>query len=236
MFEPIPAIDILNGQAVRLTKGDYGQVTVYGDPVAFAKKWAAAGATTIHLVDLDGAKAGQPVNTATIKAIRQAVSCELELGGGLRTLEAVTETLALGINRVILGSIALKDRPLTEFLVKEFGGEKIVIGIDAKDGFVAAEGWIETSTVRVETLLEIMAAIGVTTVVYTDISRDGMLQGPNLRAYQTIVGKTTISIIASGGISKLADVKDLAKIKGLSGVIVGKALYENRINIEELFS
>lgn len=236
MFEAIPAIDILNAQAVRLTKGDYEQVTVYHDyPEEMARAFELAGAPTIHLVDLDGARLGRPVNLHVIEKIRLAVRCRLELGGGLRTAEDVARVLDLGIERVILGSVALKNRRLTEELVKKYG-RRIVIGIDARNGFVATEGWLESSSVTVEALVKEMENIGVQTIIYTDISRDGMLSGPNLEAYKAIVTKTKMEIIASGGISGLKDVQALKTIPGLAGVVVGKAIYEKKVTLEELFS
>lgn len=235
MFEVIPAIDILNGKAVRLTKGDYNLVTVYHDyPEEMARSFELAGASTIHLVDLDGARVGQPINLQTIEKIRLAVRCRLELGGGLRTAEDVARVLDLGIERVILGSVALKNRKLTEELVKKYG-RRIVIGIDARDGFVATEGWLESSTVTVEALAKEMQDIGVETIIYTDISRDGMLSGPNLEAYKAIVKKTSMAVIASGGISGLKDIRALQAISGMAGVVVGKAIYEKKFKLEELF-
>ena len=228
MFEAIPAIDIFGGKAVRLTKGDYNQVTTYHDfPDEMARSLELSGAQTIHLVDLDGARAGRPINLTVINKIRLAVRCRLELGGGLRTAEDVARVLDLGIERVILGSVALKNRPLTELLVKQYG-RRIVIGIDAKDGYVATEGWLESSTVTVESLVKAMEAIGVETIIYTDIGRDGMLTGPNLEAYTTLVPKTKMGIIASGGISGIKDVYALRNIPGMAGVVVGKAIYEKR--------
>lgn len=235
MFEAIPAIDILGGKAVRLTKGDYNQVTVYHDyPEEMARSFELAGASTIHLVDLDGARIGHPINMQIIEKIRLAVRCRLELGGGLRTADDVARVLDLGIERVILGSVALKNRPLTEQLVKQYG-RRIVIGIDALNGFVATEGWLKSSKVTVEALAKEMEAIGVQTIIYTDISCDGMLAGPNLAAYKAIVPKTAMAVIASGGISGLKDIRALRAIPALAGVVVGKAIYEKKIKLKELF-
>ncbi len=235
MFEAIPAIDILGGKAVRLTKGDYNQVTVYHDhPEEMARSFELAGASTIHLVDLDGARIGHPINMQIIEKVRLAVRCRLELGGGLRTADDVARVIDLGIERVILGSVALKNRPLTEQLVKQYG-RRIVIGIDALNGFVATEGWLESSKVTVEALAKEMESIGVQTIIYTDISRDGMLAGPNLGAYKAIVPKTAMAVIASGGISGLKDIQALKAIPDLAGVVVGKAIYENKLKLKELF-
>ncbi len=232
MFQIIPAIDLLGGKVVRLTKGNYDQVSTYSnDPAEVAKLYNKF--AWLHLVDLDGAKAGKPVNLEAIKNIRKAVNCKLELGGGLRTKQDIEQVLGLGIDRVILGSIALKNKPLTAELLKDFG-DKIVIGIDAKNEMVSTEGWLADSQVSVFALLSEMAKLGAETIICTDINKDGLLQGPNIELYKKLVKKSGLNIIASGGVSKLEDIKNLKKIKGLTGVIVGKALYENKISLEEL--
>lgn len=232
MFKIIPAIDILNGQAVRLTKGDYAQVKVYSNnPAEFAKKFEPFG--FIHLVDLEGAKAGRPINLETLKKIRTAVNCKLEVGGGVRTKEDAKTLLDLGIDRIILGSIALKNKKLTEELVNLYGN-KIAIGIDTKNGRVAAEGWLETSQTTGLALIKEMEKIGVKTVICTDITRDGTLTGPHIELYKELTEQTKINIVASGGIGNIDDVKALKKIKKLGGIIIGKAIYEERVSIEEL--
>ncbi|MDC0977778.1 1-(5-phosphoribosyl)-5-[(5-phosphoribosylamino)methylideneamino]imidazole-4-carboxamide isomerase [bacterium] len=234
MFKIIPAIDLLDNKVVRLKRGDYTQVTIYSEyPEEFARKWSVF--NRIHLVDLDGAKEGQPINLDAIKKIRSTVDCELELGGGLRTEADVQKIFDLGINYAILGSVALKDKELTKKLVDQYG-EKIIIGVDAKDGMISTEGWLDDSTTTVFELVKEMENIGVDSIIYTDINRDGMLTGPNTEAYQELVAKTKVKIIASGGISNIEDIKNLKKITGLGGVIVGKALYENKILKEELLS
>jgi len=234
MFKIIPAIDILNGQVVRLTKGDYNASTIYSsDPREFAKKLEPIG--FIHLVDLDGAKAGRPINLETIKAIRQTVNCPLEVGGGIRDRASAKVLLDLGIDRIILGSIALKNKTLTKALVEEYG-DKIVIGVDTKNGRVAAEGWLETSSTTGLALIMEMEKIGVKNIICTDIACDGMLTGPNLELYKELTAKTKLNIIASGGVGNIQDVTALKKIKNLGGVIIGKAIYEERITIEELLN
>jgi phosphoribosylformimino-5-aminoimidazole carboxamide ribotide isomerase len=232
MFKIIPAIDIINSQAVRLTKGDYAQIKVYSDdPAKFAKKFEPFG--FIHLVDLDGAKAGRPINLETLKKIRAAVDCKLEVGGGIRTKTDAKTVLNLGIDQIILGSIALKNKKLTEELVSAYGS-KIVIGVDTKNGRVAAEGWLETSQTTGLALIKEMEKIGIKTVICTDIARDGTLTGPNIELYQELTEQTKINIVASGGIGNIDDVKALKKIKKLGGIVIGKAIYEERVSIEEL--
>lgn len=234
MFKIIPAIDIYNGQVVRLKKGDYEQQTIYSSqPEKYALEWSAFG--RLHLVDLNGAREGKPANIETIKKIRAATSAVIELGGGLRSDKDIQLALDLGIDKIILGSIALKDRELTAILADKYG-DKIIIGIDARDGKVAAEGWLETSKIEALTLLKEMEKIGIQEVIYTDISKDGMLQGPNFKVYQELVPQTKVKIIASGGISSLADIQKLQAIPGLYGTIVGKALYEKKISREELLT
>ena len=235
MFQPIPAIDILGGQVVRLTQGDYACSQVYdADPAAAAQKWQAAGARLIHLVDLDGARAGRPVNLESLSKIRAAVTCELELGGGLRTEADVQKVLGLGLNYAILGSVALKDKPLTQKLVEKYA-DKIIIGIDARRGKVATEGWLENSDTDALALIKEMENIGVRKIIYTEITRDGTLRGVDLELYKKLCACTKIEIIASGGVASNEDVRALAAIPGLGGVIIGKALYENKIDLKELF-
>ncbi|GBR75448.1 1-(5-phosphoribosyl)-5-[(5-phosphoribosylamino) methylideneamino]imidazole-4-carboxamide isomerase [Candidatus Termititenax persephonae] len=233
MFKLIPAIDILGGQVVRLTKGDYAHSTVYdAHPAAVARKWEKAGARLIHLVDLDGAKAGRPVNLESLSKIRAAVSCALEVGGGLRTEAAVEKILALGIDYAILGSAALKDQPLTKKLIEKYA-DKIIIGIDARQGQAAAEGWLEDSGTDALNLIKTMEKIGAQKIIYTEITRDGTLGGVDTGLYQKLADYTKIEIIASGGAASVADVQGLARLR-LGGVIIGKALYEGKIPLSLL--
>lgn len=226
----LPAIDIKDGQCVRLYQGDYAQLTTYSaDPVEVAQRWQAAGASWLHLVDLDGAKQGQPVNAALIERIRGATTLRIEVGGGLRSLEHIEQVLKTGVERVILGTVAITHPELLRAGLERWG-ERIVVGIDARDGRVATAGWRETSQVRAIDLARELTAAGVRRFIYTDIARDGALQGPNLAALAEMQRATTSALIASGGVSSLADLQALAKL-GVEGTIVGKALYTGAIDL-----
>jgi len=228
-----PAIDIINGQAVRLIQGDYSQETVYDkDPVKVARKWAEAGASFIHVVDLDGALNGQWANKEVISAIVKAVDVPVQTGGGIRTLEDIKERLDVGINRVILGTVAIKEPQLVGEAVKYFGSEKILVGIDAKEGQVAIHGWEEVSHLSALDLCKQVKAMGVTTIVYTDIAKDGMMAGPNIEQTSFLASETGLSLIASGGV---ASYEDLDKVKNslATGVIIGKALYTEAIELKK---
>lgn len=229
-LEIIPAIDIKDGRCVRLYQGDYAQITVFDqDPVDVARKWAKLGAQRLHVVDLDGAKAGRPVNAQIVYAIVRAVPIPVQLGGGLRDEGAVDAALNLGVERVILGTAAVRDPQLIARLVQHYGA-RIVVGVDARDGLVAAQGWTETSQVRTEDLVKRMGGIGVQSIIYTDIGRDGTLTGPDVEGVTDLVRAGGPEIIASGGVSKLDDLIALAKT-GAAGVIVGKALYTDAIDL-----
>ena len=228
-----PAIDIIGGQCVRLVKGDYATASkVAEDPLETAKKFEAAGAEWIHMVDLDGAKAGYPVNTEIYKNIAQNTGLKVEVGGGIRTLETIRAYLDLGITRVILGSVALKNPQLVADAVAEFGTDKIVVGIDAKNEMVATEGWLETSEVHyVDLALEMMKA-GVKTFIFTDISKDGTLSGVNVEQLRKLRDATDgkCNIVASGGVHTIGDIiacRDL----GLYGTIAGKSLYQGTLDL-----
>ena len=234
-FHLIPAIDIIDGQCVRLFQGNYAQKTTYNsDPVAVAKQWAKQGADIIHLVDLDGAKAGFPVNTEVIKQIVKAVDIPVEFGGGIRTLEAVQELLKLGIQRVILGSIAAENPTLLKDILDKTDPERIIVGIDIKDGKPAIRGWLETVDIDLQSFIEQQIALGVKRVILTDISKDGAMQGPNLKLYQEICQKVHIPIVASGGVTVADDIKLLSAINNVEGCIIGKALYEGTIKLQDL--
>jgi len=245
-----PAIDIKDGQCVRLYQGDYARVTTYdADPVQVALRWQQAGAKWLHVVDLDGAARGEPVNLALIAAIRAATSLYVEVGGGLRSLEHIEQVLALGVERVILGTIALTDRALLENAMQRWG-ERIVVGLDARDGLVAISGWRETSAVQATVLAGELCEAGVRRFIYTDIARDGALSGPNLpalqemqRAIASAIEKISYSheatfqpescsLITSGGIRSLDDVRSIAAL-GIEGVIIGKALYTGAVELAD---
>ncbi|MDX2240949.1 MAG: 1-(5-phosphoribosyl)-5-[(5-phosphoribosylamino)methylideneamino]imidazole-4-carboxamide isomerase [Leptolyngbyaceae cyanobacterium bins.302] len=234
-MDVIPAIDILGGQCVRLYQGDYGQVQTFdANPVSVAHRWVAEGATRLHLVDLDGAKAGKPVNLAAIAAIVQAISIPVQVGGGLRDRQSVADLLDLGVQRVIMGTVAVEQPDLIRQLGQEFPGQ-IVVGIDARNGKVATRGWIETSEVLAIDLAQQLADAGVAAIIYTDIHRDGTLQGPNLEALRELAAAVSLPVIASGGVSSLTDLFNLLALEsiGVKGAIVGKALYTGEISLQE---
>jgi phosphoribosylformimino-5-aminoimidazole carboxamide ribotide isomerase len=226
-----PAIDLRGGQCVRLEQGDYAQETVFGaDPAAMARRWVEQGAAFLHLVDLDGARAGHPVNTASVRALVAAAGVPCQLGGGLRTEAHLAEALGLGVARVILGTRALEDPDWCAAMCRRFPG-RIALGIDARNGRVATDGWLrESDTLAVDLALR-ATGWGVAAIIYTDIHRDGMLKGANVEATAELARAVPgVPIIASGGVTSLDDVARLARA-GLAGCIVGRALYEGRIDL-----
>ncbi|BDU51485.1 1-(5-phosphoribosyl)-5-[(5-phosphoribosylamino)methylideneamino]imidazole-4-carboxamide isomerase [Haliovirga abyssi] len=232
-----PAIDIRNGKCVRLTQGDYKKETIFFDnPVEVAKRFEEEGAGFIHLVDLDGALEGELKNRELIRDIVNNINIPVELGGGIRDLFRIEELLKLGVSRVILGTIAIKKPEIVKEAVEKFGAEKIVIGIDAKDGKVAITGWTEITKKDSIEFIKDMEKLGVKTVIYTDISKDGMLEGINLDIMKKILEETKINLVASGGVGTINDIIELNKLENekLEGVIVGKAIYENRLNLKEV--
>ena len=227
-----PAIDLYGGKAVRLYKGDYDQMTVYSDdPVSVAKDFAAAGASHIHLVDLEGAKIGRPANLAVIAKIVETTGLFAEVGGGIRDMETVDSYLGIGVSRVILGTAAVKDPDFLHAALQKYG-EKIAVGVDLKDGFVAIKGWMETSDLKAEEFFEKMQKSGVKTIICTDISRDGAMKGTNRALYRALSEKFDIDLIASGGVSSMEDVMALADMK-LHGAIIGKAYYIGAIDLKQ---
>lgn len=227
-----PAIDLYGGKAVRLYKGDYAQMTVYSDdPVSVAKDFAAAGASHIHLVDLEGAKIGRPANLDTIRAIVETTGLFAEVGGGIRDMETVDSYLAIGVSRVILGTAAVKDPDFLQAALAKYG-EKIAVGVDLKDGFVAIKGWTETSDLKAEEFFGKMQNLGVKTIICTDISRDGAMKGTNRELYRALSEKFSIDLIASGGVSSMEDVTALAEMK-LHGAIIGKAYYIGAVDLKQ---
>ncbi len=228
----IPAVDVLGGQAVRLLHGDYDRVTeTRGDPAALAQEWAAAGACLIHVVDLDGARAGRRVNDAAIAALCHALPAPVEVSGGLRTFEAIAAALRDGAARAVLGTAALKDQRLLREALETWG-ERIVVGIDARDGFVATEGWREHSRTPAVELAREVVALGARHIIYTDIARDGTLEGPNLAALREMIDAAGVPVIASGGVGTLDDLRRL-RDAGATGAIVGRAIYTGALDLRE---
>ena len=225
-----PAIDLRDGKAVRLFQGDYDQMTVYSeDPVDIARSFKAKGATCLHLVDLDGAKDGKLVNFDTIKAIVEQVDMFVEVGGGIRDEERIRQYLELGVGRVILGTIAIKEPEFLEEMVAKYG-EKIAVGVDARDGYVAINGWKEITDKESFEFCEYLKGIGVKTVIYTDISRDGSLQGTNIEAYKKLRQIEGLEITASGGISFEDEIVTLKDI--VDAAILGKAIYSGMLDLQ----
>ncbi|MCC2685632.1 MAG: 1-(5-phosphoribosyl)-5-[(5-phosphoribosylamino)methylideneamino] imidazole-4-carboxamide isomerase [Paenibacillaceae bacterium] len=230
-----PAIDIRDGKCVRLIQGDYNRETVYNEnPLEVAQQWQAQGAAWIHLVDLDGAKAGKPMNDRLIGDIANAVNVPVQIGGGLRTQADVENLLARGVSRVILGTSAIENRPFVHAVLKEYGS-KVAIGLDARGGLVATRGWLETTEVKAVDLARELAEYGATTFIFTDISRDGMMEGPNVQAIADLARESGQTVIASGGVSRYEDLQRLSEYAGdgIGGAIIGKALYTGAIDLAE---
>ena len=231
----IPAIDLKEGKCVRLEQGLMDKDTVFNDnPAAQARAWQDQGAELLHIVDLDGAFAGEPKNRAAIEAIVKAISIPAQLGGGIRDMATIEAYLALGLSRVIIGTAAQRNPELVREACLKFPG-RIVVGIDAKNGMVAVQGWAELTDISAVNLARKFEGFGVSAIIYTDISRDGMLQGPNLEATRALAESVSIPIIASGGVSSLKDIQNLMAIEssGISGVITGKAIYTGAIRLAE---
>lgn len=229
-----PAIDIRGGKCVRLTEGRFDQETVFADnPVDMALRWQAEGGQFLHVVDLDGALAGKPVNLGVVAEIVKAVTMPVQLGGGIRTLDTIETILQAGVSRVILGSVAVKNPDLVKEACRIYG-DKIVVGIDARDGQAAVEGWGITGGIGAEELAKRMAGAGVSRIIYTDISRDGTLSGVNAPATAALAKAAQIPVIASGGVGGVQDITELVKAgQGIEGVIVGKALYTGALTLAE---
>lgn len=228
-----PAIDMKDGKCVRLKQGEFNRITVYSDePYKVAGYFEENGATFIHLVDLDGALKGHSVNEEAIKKIVSTVTIPCELGGGIRTMEDIERVLSYGIYRVIIGTKAVSDPEFVRQAVNRFGSDHIVVGVDAKNGMVAVEGWEQVSDKTAVSLCGIMKDMGVKHIVYTDISKDGMLCGPNIEMTKKLTDETELDVIASGGVSSMEDLKALADA-GIKGAIMGKAIYEKRIDVAE---
>ena len=229
-----PAVDIKNGKCVRLKQGNFDAVTVYEqNPVIAAKKWIEKGATYLHIVDLDGAKEGISENEQIIAEIAKLSDVPVQTGGGVRSLKDIERKLQKGVSRVILGTVAVRQPELVKQAVEKFGSDKIVVGIDAKEGYVPIAGWEEISNVSALDLCLKMKEYGVKTIIYTDIAKDGMMSGINLEATKELIEKTGMYIIASGGISNMADLENVQKINA-HGVIIGKALYQQTLDLKQV--
>ena len=229
----IPAIDLKGGQCVRLLQGKKEEVTAYSDdPVGVAKRWESYGARLLHVVDLDGAFSGSQKNFNAIVRIRESVKIPLEVGGGIRNIGNMINLFSAGIDRVVIGTAAIEDPAFLTDSCRKYPG-RILIGIDAKDGMVAIKGWEEITSLNARELAKRLELVGIAGIIYTDISRDGMLSGPNLSAVTEMVESVKIPVIASGGVSGIEDIKNLMKIKNLWGVITGKAIYAGTLNLKE---
>ena len=229
----LPAIDIKAGSCVRLYKGDFGTVEkVAEDPLKTALSFEKQGAQWIHMVDLDGAKDAVPRNMPIFLDVAKNTSLKVEIGGGIRSLDTMERYLSGGISRVILGSVAVKNPELVKTAIKEFGGERVVVGIDAKNGMVSVEGWLDSSTVHYLDLAKEMERVGVSTIIFTDIAKDGTLEGPNLNQLSMLSKAVTCNVVASGGISDIDDIRALKEL-GLYGAICGKSIYKGTLDLAE---
>ncbi|MCC7086155.1 MAG: 1-(5-phosphoribosyl)-5-[(5-phosphoribosylamino)methylideneamino]imidazole-4-carboxamide isomerase [Pirellulales bacterium] len=227
-----PAIDLRGGKCVRLQQGDYGRETVFADdPAAMARQWVANGAKCLHLVDLDGARDGKPANLPSIKAILEAVDVPCELGGGIRDAATISALLNLGLARLVIGTKALRQPDWFRDIVRKFPA-KLALGIDARDGLVATDGWLQTSQTPAIELARQFAGEPLDAIVYTDIARDGMLAGPNIAAMRAMKEAVQLPVIASGGVATRADVADLAAIP-MAGLVIGRALYEGTLTLAD---
>ncbi len=234
-MEVIPAIDLRDGSCVRLVQGELGTETIYSDePVEMARRWERMGASRLHVVDLDGAFTGSPQNLDVIKDMLEAVKIPLQVGGGIRTMETVREVLEIGVDRVILGTAAILSPELVGQCCREYG-ERIVVGIDGKNGLVAIEGWEATVEMTIEKLAMTIRELGIKRVIFTDTRRDGTLRGPNMEATKGLAEASGLKVIASGGVSSLDDLRALRLLKeyGVEGVIMGKALYSGAISLSD---
>lgn len=230
-----PAIDIIDGRAVRLSQGKFDDVTVFNDsPADVAKEWVNAGTTYIHIVDLDGARYGKTFVIDIIKDIKSKYDIKIETGGGVRTMKDIDDRINAGASRVIIGTAAVKNPELVKEAVKKYG-DMIAIGVDAKNGMVAVSGWEEVSDITAVDLCLKMKSYGINTIIYTDISKDGMMSGPNIESTKELIEKTGMDIIASGGVTDMADIENVDNINA-AGVIIGKALYNGALNLEDVIN
>jgi phosphoribosylformimino-5-aminoimidazole carboxamide ribotide isomerase len=228
-----PAIDMRGRRCVRLTQGSYDHMTVYeSDPVKVARRWEKKGATVLHLVDLDGARDGNRVNEPVVRRILKNIHIPVQLGGGIRDTKGVETFLGLGVSNLIIGTAALKNKPWVREMIAAYG-ERIIVSIDALKGWIATDGWESVSTIKALDFIKELESYGLRRIVYTDIQRDGMLSGPNFRMYEELLKSTSLEVLAAGGITTFGDIKRLQEI-GLYGAIVGKALYDGNLELEEV--
>jgi phosphoribosylformimino-5-aminoimidazole carboxamide ribotide isomerase len=233
----LPAIDLMDGQVVRLKQGKAEQKTVYSDdPVAFARKWEKEGGDFLHIVDLDAAFTGEQRNLDSVRKIAAAIGIPCELGGGIRSERAIADALNAGVARVVIGTRAIESPTFVSDMVAKFGSDRIAVGIDAKNGIVAVKGWTESAGVKALTLARNVQKAGAGTIIYTDIATDGMLTGPNFAELEKLMATVDCQVIASGGVSKADDVRRLAEMHDLYGVIIGKALYDGAMTLAEVRS
>ncbi len=232
-MEVIPAIDLRGGRCVRLYQGDFDRETVFSDdPQAVALQWQEQGARRLHVVDLDGARTGVPANHEVIGAIARALRIPIQVGGGIRSVEVAQQILGLGAQRIVPGTAAVENPALVQELLQRFGPQAVIVGVDARDGLVAVRGWAERSDVPALELIEEMAALGIVRLLYTDISRDGTLAGPNFDGVAQVVERSGMAVLAAGGIASLEHLKRLAEL-GVEGAIVGQALYTGDIDLRD---
>ena len=234
-MEIIPAIDLLNGKCVRLNQGNYNEVTSFNsDPVKQAQIWENQGAKRLHLVDLDGAKTGEPINDLTIKKIKKSITIPIQLGGGIRSIDRAKELFSIGIDRIILGTIAIENPEMVKILSQEYP-KKVAVGIDAKEGMVATRGWLKQSEITSLNLAKQLNDLELAAIISTDIATDGTLEGPNVQALREIAKISNNPVIASGGIGSISDLLSLADFEneGIEGIIVGRALYDGSIDLKE---
>ena len=232
-MEVIPAIDLIDGRCVRLVQGDYSRQTVYSDdPVEVALRWESLGAARIHIVDLDGARLGAPANLEVVGRIANSVGVPIQMGGGVRSIEAAREVIGAGVQRVMLGTVAVRDPDIVAAARSELGDDAIVVAVDSRDGYVAVSGWTSKSRVRATELLQRMSHAGVRTFLCTDIAKDGTLGGPDYELMSELVGVAGKGVIAAGGVASVEHVRQLA-MTGVGGVVIGKALYTGDIDLAE---
>ena len=235
-MEVIPAIDLRDGKCVRLTQGDYDRETVFSDdPIAVAERWVVSGARRIHVVDLDGARDGVRANAAVVERIAREADVPLQVGGGIRTADDAAGLIDLGVDRVIFGTAAVETPAEVESAVARLGPEHVVVGLDARDGFISTRGWLENTGLSALDLVQDMAARGVTRYLHTDVGRDGTLTGPNVDAIEDILSNVRISLVAAGGFAELSHLAEVAKI-GVEAVVIGTAIYTGAIDFEDAVS